>query len=178
MSAERVGEAVQRPFDVRAIRPQAGARYSPNLYQWLTSRKRPHRTSNSRVYQDGRGALWIGFLDLGDLIGQRLIAVLCRGSSADSACWVNLGPLVEVADFWERYARVGRCAIDTGHSMSFIGDEGRWSGAGDRRMCNWCGCWQARRRWTETVERERWEATSTASGKPHGAPETDTKEPE
>jgi hypothetical protein len=42
--------------------------------------------------------------------------------------------------FWERYAAIGRCAIDVGHVMTFRGDHGRWvtNGSGGR-ICSWCG---------------------------------------
>jgi hypothetical protein len=96
------------------VDPRNGAKYSPNLHRWLTMRNKKHHAWTSRVYRDEAGTLWIGMLDLGDLIGARLMNVLCYGRKAESCCWVNLRGLVEVADFWPRYVADGRCAIDTG----------------------------------------------------------------
>lgn len=145
-------------LDVHAVDPRNGVRYSPNLHRWLTSRKRKHRTWTSRVYRDADGVLWVGMLvDFGDLIGAKLYAVLCNGSQEESACWVNLDGLVEVADFWPRYVRDGRCAIDPEHARHFVGDDTRWSVSGDTRACLWCGkAQQVLARWTETVERQEW----------------------
>lgn len=144
-------------LDVAAIHPQRGAKYSPNLHRWLTMRSKKHRAWSSRVYRDADGTLWIGMLDGGDLIGVRLMNVLCYGTKAEHACWTRLQGLDEVADFWPRYARDGRCAIDADHRQHFVGDDTRWSVSGETRACLWCGnAQQVLRRWTETVERERW----------------------
>lgn len=151
-------------LDVTAINPANGAKYSPNLYRWLTLRRSAHRAWTSRVYRDADGTLWIGRLDMGDLIGARLIAVLCNGAKEASACWVNLRHLVEVGDFWPRYVRDGRCAIDTEHTRHFIGDDTRWAVQGDTRDCLWCGmASQVLRRWTETVARQGWENKSSTT---------------
>ena len=159
-----VAVRLQRPvgpqpngLDVRAIDPRNGAKYSPNLHRWLTSLKRKHLAWTSRVYRDDSGTLWIGMLDLGDLIGARLYGVLCNGAKEDSACWVNLRGLVEVADFWPRYLAEGRCAIDPEHAHRYEVDDTRWTQEGDTRACLWCGkARQVLRRWTETGEREQW----------------------
>jgi len=144
-------------LDVRAVAPRNGAKYSPNLYKWLTMRNKKHHAWTSRVYRDGSGTLWIGMLDLGDLIGARLMNVLCCGAKAESFCYVGMRGLVEVADFWPRYVRDGRCAIDTEHCTYFVGDDTRWTVDGDTRACLWCGkAQQVLVRWTETVERQQW----------------------
>jgi hypothetical protein len=144
-------------LEVQTVHPRNGAKYSPNLYRWLTSRKRKHRAWTSRVYRDKAGTLWIGMLDLGDLVGAPLMNVLCYGTKAESCCWVNLRGLVEVADFWPRYVIDGRCAIDTEHRKSFVGDDTRWTQEGDTRACLWCGkAQQVLVRWTENVERQEW----------------------
>lgn len=154
------GVVLQRNgLDVQAVHPRNGAKYSPNLHRWLTSRKRKHRAWTSRVYRDADGVLWVGMLDMGDLIGAKLYGVLCNGAQEDSACWVNLRGLVEVADFWPRYVRDGRCAIDQEHARYFVGDDTRWSVSGDTRACRWCGkARQVLTRWTEAVERQEWRA--------------------
>jgi len=152
----RVGIA-PNGLDVAAVSPRNGAKYSPNLYKWLTMRSKKHHAWTSRVYRDADGVLWIGMLDLGDLIGARLVNVLCNGAKAESGCWVNMRDLVEVADFWPRYVADGRCAIDADHKMHFIGDDTRWTQDGDTRACLWCGkAQQVMARWTETVERWEW----------------------
>jgi hypothetical protein len=92
-----------------------------------------------------------------DLIGARLMNVLCYGTKAESCCWVNLRGLVEVADFWPRYVRDGRCAIDPEHKGHFVGDDTRWTKDGDTRECLWCGkAQQVLVRWTEAAERQEW----------------------
>lgn len=162
--SEPVAGPVQRPvvlqptgLDVQAVHPKNGAKYSPNLHRWLTSPKRKHRARTSRVYRDVEGTLWIGRIDDGSLIGARLYGVLCYGAKAESACWVNLRGLVEVADFWPRYLAEGRCAIDPEHARYFVGDDTRWTQEGDTRECLWCGkARQVLARWTEAVERQEW----------------------
>ena len=144
-------------LDVSAIHPRNGAKYSPNLHKWLTNRMSNHRAWTSRVYRDENGTLWIGMLDLGDMIGAKLYGVLCNGSQEKSFCFVNLRGLVEVSDFWPRYVAEGRCAIDTAHDHHFVGDDTRWTQDGDTRACLWCGkVQQVMARWTETVERQEW----------------------
>ncbi len=123
-------------LNIAAVHPRNGAKYSKNLYRWLTLRGHKHHAWTSRVYADNDGLLWIGFLDNGDFFGGRLMNVLCLGTKAESACWTNLGVLVEVIDFWPRYERDGRCAIDTAHRLHFVDDATRWSEVG---QCLWCG---------------------------------------
>lgn len=148
-------------LDTKSIHPKRGAKYSPNLHKWLTYRTKNHRTWTSRVYRDIDGVLWIGKLDLGHLIGARLIGVLCNGRKEESYCFVNLKGLVEVEDFWSRYVADGRCAIDTEHAQYFIGDDTRWTVDGDSRACLWCGkANQVLARWTKTVECKEWRNTS------------------
>lgn len=129
-------------IDVAAIHPKRGAKYSPNLYRWLTQRTRKHRTWTSSVFRDATGDLWIGTLDESTfLIGCRLMRVLCNGGRVESMAYPlkQIGPLEELPDFWERYTADGRCAIDPGHKMHFIGGDSRWRVTGDARECLWCG---------------------------------------
>jgi hypothetical protein len=149
-------------LDLRTIDPRKGPKFSPNLYRWLTSRKRKHRAWTSRVYRDADGVMWIGMLDLGDLIGCKLYSVLCNGAQENSACWVNLRGLQEVPDFWAHYMRYGRCAIDIEHTMYFLGDDTRWTHDGDTRHCLWCGTMQrAFTRLTEPEERKEWKTVQS-----------------
>lgn len=144
-------------LDVNAVNPKNGAKYSPNLYRWLTTKGKKHRAWTSRIYKNADGVLFIGMMEGGDLIGALLIRVLCNGAKAESWCYTKADDMVEVADFWPRYMADGRCAIDTEHSMRFVGDDTRWNVRGDWRDCLWCGkAQQLMTRWTEVVERGQW----------------------
>lgn len=144
-------------LDLSLITPKCGRRYSKNLHQWLASRHNKARAWAMRVYRQTNGTLWIGMLDGRELIGSKLMAVLCNGSKEGTAAWQCMD-VVEVPDFWVSYTAIGRCAIDTAHSMYFTDDESRWSTDGVMRQCRWCGDHQqVFKRWTETVERECWE---------------------
>ena len=156
-------------LNVAAIHPRNGAKYSPNLYAWLTLRTKKHRAETSRVFADKKGTLYVGFQDDGYLIGSRLIAVLCNGKKEQSWAFGYLGDLTEVPDFWMRYEAVGRCAIDPAHKMHFVGDDTRWRTNGEHRECLWCGAHaQKLRRWVEPVERSVWEPV-TANKEVRGA---------
>ena len=155
---ERVVVLQPNGLDVRAVDPRNGAKYSPNLHRWLTMRNKKHHAWTARVYRNDAGVLWIGMLDNGDIFGARLMNVLCYGTKAESACWVGMRGLVEVTDFWPRYVTDGRCAIDTEHRNSFVGDDTRWTQNGDMRACLWCGKGQqVLARWTEIVARQEWQ---------------------
>lgn len=161
-------------LDLSLIRPSRGDKFSPNLYAWLNAPRRRHRSPRTRVYRDTEGTLWIGMFFRGDLVGSKLYGVLCNGSAEPTACWSTLRGPVEITDFWERYAAIGRCAIDTKHTQNFIGDDKRWSATQDgqghhgeqrQRTCLWCGRFsQTLVRWTETVERQEWLQTPPAAG--------------
>lgn len=155
---------VKNGLDVAAIDPQRGSKYSPNLYQWLTSKRIQGRVWAIRVYRESNGTLWIGTLEDRELIGSKLNAVLCNGARQTTAAWQCIDA-VEVPDFWARYTSVGRCAIDTDHSMGFMNDESRWLVTGDHRSCQWCGkANQTLKRYTEIIQREKW---VTADGEPN-----------
>lgn len=145
-------------LDIALIHPNKSAMYSPNLYKWLTSPSRKHRAWTSRVYKDREGTLWVGMLDLGDLIGQRLMHVLCNGAKTESAAWCGLKGLTEVGGFWKRYIEVGRCAIDPAHREFFVGGDTRYKIDGDLRTCLWCGATHKRVLTPRTVMDETWES--------------------
>lgn len=133
-------------------------KYSPNLDRWLKKRKR-HTGISQSVFRDADAALWIGWLDEGlFLIGSRLNAVLCNGSKEDTWAYPlgRLPKMQEVSEFWNEYARVGRCAIDPTHLIHFLSRDGRFAEDGDARTCKWCGQQQRRERYVEHVDRERW----------------------
>lgn len=122
-------------LDINQISPDKGTKYSPNLYRWL--KKQPTAWA-FRVYRDQDNTLWIGVLDGRELIGSKLIGVLCNGAKEGTAAWQNIHA-VEVPNFWADYVSGGRCAIDSDHSVWFINDESRWRVDGNRRHCQWCG---------------------------------------
>lgn len=143
-----------------------GERYSPNQRRWIKARR--NRAYRMFVYRDASDALLSGNLYIGQLFedgwfhGTQLNQVLCHGSKAETRAYSPTQlSLTEIADFWERYGRIGRCVIDEAHDRYFVGDKTRWEVNGDERRCLWCGEHVQRlRRWLETVERERWEPAS------------------
>jgi len=136
-----------------------GNRYSPNLAKWL---RRNRRIGLPGIFFDGEGRRWIGWNDDEYFFhGSKLSRVLCDGARATVWAVPGASSFEEEPDFWRRYEVEGRCAIDAKHEMYFIGEETRWSTTGDTRECLWCGRHtQHLRRWTETINRERWEAAS------------------
>ncbi len=143
---------------LKSIDPNLGARFSPNLYAFLKSRRNATMLRYGRVYRDHEGALWLGYPDEDFFIGARLIAVLCNGARTQTAAHVRVVKgLTEVEGFWNNYRRHGRCAVDPAHQMHFVGSDTRWSTNGDERSCQWCHkVTQRMRRWTEAVERTEW----------------------
>ncbi|WP_204247702.1 hypothetical protein [Acidovorax carolinensis] len=153
-ATERNGLHIER------IAPKLGAKFSPNLYRWLKSKDHGHRAWTSRLFLDSAGNLWIGMYDppLRELIGSRLLGVLCNGVQEQAGAWQCIDA-VEIEGFWDRYMADGRCAIDVLHTMKFKGDDSRWRVQDDRRSCLWCGrAQQVMKRWTETVQRAEWTA--------------------
>ena len=152
----------QIPLDIAAVHPKNGDKFSPNLWRWLN--KRDHRKNarlNSLVYRNKAGSMHIGHLDDdGWLLGSKLIRTLTEGPKAGYFAFPP-DQWTLIPDFWERYMRDGRCAIDEAHTMGFIGDDLRWKTEGDTRGCQWCGNHrQVLRKWIEPVERSRWESVS------------------
>lgn len=137
----------------RAIHPSKKPSFSPNLHKWVKhwAKTHPeHMLPEVWLENDGLKLLRIGYQSRGEkesktcgFVGVRLNAVLCNGTSANKerGWFTNLGPgnMTHIADFWERYLQIGRCAIDTDHKTGFIGDEGRYVMAGKIRTCTWCG---------------------------------------
>ncbi len=151
------------------ISPKLHERYSPNLYNWLKGLSHRRHLPQNRVWRCPDDRLWIGWLDDGFLIGARLNGVLCNGRREQTMAYTlkSLGKLTEVADFWPRYMEIGRCAIDVDHTTPFQNSDGRWLVLGDKRQCQWCGQKQTLRRWTETVERSRWESLNAKAEPRH-----------
>lgn len=134
----------------RSILPSKKPSFSPNLHKFAKkwASERPEHWTPQVWVNDGE--LYIGRMDPsakpdapGGFIGVRLARVLCVGAAAykERGWYTDLGPgnMTYVADFWERYLQIGRCAIDTVHRQGFIGDEGRYIMASKVRTCTWCG---------------------------------------
>ncbi len=160
-------------IDLEKINPKNGSKFSPNLFKFIKSKK---SRGLYRVYKDAKGTLYIGHIDndFGDgpwFTGAMLITVLCLGfSSTTYAKAVRENELVEVVGFWDDYYKNGRCAIDTDHTGSFMGDDDRWNQSGDKRECTWCGNFsQVLRRWTVQVEKSEW-VSSEVQQPLHAAP--------
>jgi hypothetical protein len=120
-------------LDVTLIAPNKGAKYSPNLFKWLTING-SHSSWSSKVYRDVNGLLWIGIYDgAGELMGSMLNGVLCNGVKEGSAAHQRV-KATEVTNFWMDYVKSGRCAIDSAHETSYINDDSRWTHHGENRF--------------------------------------------
>jgi hypothetical protein len=156
------GYTLPNGLDVASIAPHLGEKYSPNLHEFLL--KHPSQARMARVFLDGEGTAYIGFIDDTDqLIGARLSQVLSMGRKTTLGSYYMPRDWTEHASFWAEYIADGRCAIDREHVVPYIGSDTRWRTTGDCRQCLWCNqVTQKLRRWTETkvVEREAWETAS------------------
>jgi len=161
---------------LRDLMPEKSKSYSPNLYRWL--RKKGHFFTDGGVLQSvfrvkpatraaetfGSDTLLIGYrcrdVDENpadkDFIGVRLMATLCQGGKADSWCYAGIADdLEEVAGFWDRYLKVGRCAIDPNHEEHFSGAD-RYSINSEARTCLWCGAKHRKELRDRVVQDELW----------------------
>lgn len=124
-------------LDLALIAPKQGQKYSPNLHAWL---KHLAYSELMHVYKHADGTLYIGHVDGTWFFGTRLVSVLCNGKKQSTFAYPNHAKnLTEVTDFWPRYVRDGRCAIDPEHQEYFVDDNSRWLIEGDARHCQWCG---------------------------------------
>ena len=135
---------------LRRIHPKHSPAYSKNLRLWLKKHGRPGDTlfqvvAGSRLAQlYGAESFFIGQPYNGyegdtDFSGAQLMQVLCMGSSVTRACFPGGSQtLTEVSDFWDRYERVGRCAIDSNHQIMFREFEERFHHVDGQRTCKWC----------------------------------------
>lgn len=148
-------------LDVASIAPQLASSFSPNLYRYM--RKQRSFARYITVFRSSEDStLWLGCIWDGDFIGARLMQVLCHGSRTPTGCYSSLTPtLREVPGFWEQYLRLGRCAIDPEHRLSFTDD--RWVQQGFSRKCLWCGHQQQLKVWSEPVQKSRWESLQHAA---------------
>lgn len=152
-------------LDLAAIHPDRGAKYSPNLFAWLTAVRAGRLTPRARlsgIYIDSSGAQWIGYTrDQAGFVGQRVSSVLAEGHGAGIGAWLHLGPMRPLLGFWAKYIQVGRCALDEGHGSRLVYSEHRWARDGGTRHCRWCGLGtQVLTRWTEAQECQAWVASA------------------
>jgi len=135
---------------LRRIHPKHSPAYSKNLRLWMMN----HGRAGDNIFQAVAGsklaqlygvdAFFIGqhydgYEGDNDFSGVQLMQVLCMGSSANRACFPGGSQmLTEVSDFWNRYERVGRCAIDPNHQIMFVEFEKRFHHVDGQRTCRWC----------------------------------------
>ena len=163
-SRSRNGYSAPTNLDVERINPALGAKYSPNLYEFLVARKNSSQARLARVFVDTDGTEYLGFMDdTNCLIGARLTQVLCYGDKTQVLSYCSTGDLREREGFWDEYIADGRCALDREHRMPFIGSETRWQVAGEERHCQWCNKeTQVLQRHVKQVTVETWVTAPTA----------------
>lgn len=123
---------------LQAIDPSCGAKFSPNLFEFLSTRS-PTVFKLQRLFLDGHAVQWLGYFDdVGHFVGARLSQVLAQGKKVQVSCPVNLGDLHEVVGFWEQYLALGRCAIDPQHQTEFWDERWGLNAEGTLRSCLWC----------------------------------------
>lgn len=133
---------------LKKISPKNGEKYSLNLYRFLKRNPQYHH-----AYRDREGVLYIGYMDEGFFHGHR-IGIILSGRK-QTYCYTDTSGWRELKNFWVRYLRIGRCAIDHKHLYDF---DGRYKLIGKTvRQCLWCGAKMKLRRWTEKVKRSKWE---------------------
>lgn len=141
------------------VDPALSPKYSPNLHTWLKRNKNRYPNVDVAAHPaDGSRRMYVGSMRSdGWLRGESLNKVLC--SPGNGRIHFSVPGLKLAPDFWDRYIRDGRCAIDPAHEVSFIGIETRWQVSGSVRECLWCGSHvQVKLDWTETVEHSEWVA--------------------
>ena len=149
-------------MDAEAFNPKLHPSYSPNLYRYLK-----HPTSAGLpmdVFRDQDGTLWIGRMNHEEggrwFTGCRLARVLVSGATARRDV-LEFAPsfaskLVKMLSFWEQYEIIGRCAIDTDHSIAYLNSDSRYVFKGNTRTCTWCNNRHRRHTWSEVVTHEKW----------------------
>lgn len=131
------------------IDPGKAISFSPNLYAYLRARGHFYGEGGTPegvyVVQSGAmpadaykpGSLMIGFPSGEDFYGTPLMAALGRGAKAERMAY-PIGKQVHLLrGFWDRYLKVGRCAMDPLHIEPFF--ENRFGEAKGIRTCLWCG---------------------------------------
>lgn len=143
MTSEEVKDLLKK------INPKNGSQYSQGLYNFL--RRNPQYHS---AYRDRAGVLYFGYLYEGLFHGRRLSQILSSGRGTNY-CYTGSSGWREFKTFWPRYIRTGRCMLDPNHTYEH---EGRFKPVGKTvRQCQWCSAKMKLRRWTEKVQRSKWE---------------------
>lgn len=148
-------------FDLKAINPKDGDKFSPNLYRFMRSRK-GDRGMFELYREKSTGYLYLGYGDDENwFYGVMLNRVLCLGSQAQVFAHPKGHNFEHVPGFWAEYRKIGRCAIDKEHDTYFAGDCNRWLYRdADRRTCNWCGFRQERKERIVTKTISEWVQTA------------------
>lgn len=144
------------------INPKNHEKYSENLYKWL--KKNKNFLPGVNVYKNIKeNKLYIGcFNETHDtnFWGAGLNAVLCKMSNDLFRLHeILISDFVVIENFWEDYIKIGRCAIDVDHTMSFLNSDNRWkyTNDGNTKSCTWCNdCIKWRKLYSVTELRSRW----------------------
>ena len=153
------------PEFLETIRPKTkkghSDKYSYNLYKYLLDK--PYRSKvycGVDPYVGGKHKVYfLGFYDNdsnGWFYGAKLMSILC-GRDTMYAYPPNVAKDFSVEkNFYDEYARIGRCLWDPDHEGWMQDDKERltYSEDGNTRVCNWCGSVQAKevKQVTENVE--------------------------
>ncbi len=140
-------------LDALAMR---GPKYSPNLRAYLRKfRGIGHSIENWRVYRRDNRSLWIGLLGDFGFAGSHLMQVVTTGARTGRAFdpAPARGEFKPIKTFWNRYERLGICAIDPKH----VHYHHRWGHLNDkRRVCMFCGLVQNNRPISRIVVSDNW----------------------
>lgn len=171
---------------LRSIDPKqpGGGKFSPNLHRWIKRRRRGVHADivvcrGACPMTGKKNTLLIGAFDGPDWFhGCTLNGVLCNGGREQIYAYrrIKLAPLREFKSFWDRYQKIGRCAIDPKHEAHFIEQddphEKRWAIHPDDhliRVCQWCGD-HTQRRVFRLTETRRYTCAIGRDGEPTGEP--------
>ena len=142
---------------VKSIDPINGAKYSKNLYLWITSMEWSLFEIH-KLFKDASNDFWIGYCDSNMwFYGLRLESVLANASAQHIAYPGKAYNLTVVPDFWRLYLQSGVCVVDLMHLQDQLGGQQRFEGVGvNSRTCVWCGQLQVKLACSETVRKVRW----------------------
>jgi hypothetical protein len=144
------------------ISPKLSEKFSPNLHRYL--KKRRKLDPALIVGTDPDGEQYLGRPDQEEpqhFIGLRLIEVLNK-TRANSAFLLNK-TVTPDPTFWDRYIKIGRCAIDPDHELAFLSSKSRYTRKGDIRTCTWCGATHRSKKIIIKRTKEIWEHISAVT---------------
>lgn len=131
-------------LDLDLIRPELGAKYSPNLYAWLIALRRQTGPMITilHAWEDRAGEIQLAIATPSGKPVPAMVSlrgILANGSSEPTVRSTSRARSAKlITDFWPRYVRDGRCAIDPTHA-SAPEASGQWTHQGGERVCLWCG---------------------------------------